>query len=236
MRTTNIAKQLKMNLAAAACCTVLAAVAPAPAVAIDLTVQGTIAPNACTPTFAAGATGGLISIPQINKHELKEDEPTQINSKTIEVNINCPTGSTQTALSFYDVSPNPLALDRFSIGLDDKNKQIGYIQLKTSSGGNAVSYIIDEETKVRTTGRIATAPKGTDGATEWTNIGGSAFTQDNLYAIGSDDTIGSTTVPKSTSDSRYRFDVVTSINAAQDLNLKDEVEFEGSIAINVEYI
>ena len=236
MRATNTAKQIKINLAAAACCTILA-LGAAPVAAVDLNISGLIKPGACTPTLGGAAASGEIVIPTVTASNLNQDKSTQIDSTDFNVTVDCPDGPMRTALRFKDTASEPLTANRFSIGLDAEGTQIGatYIQASHSST-NQISYVTNPAGS-RAWARMARASTGTPGSGIWLNQNAQIdVLQTNSYAIGSLGGVDAVVNPLSTTNARYDLRMRTFVNRADSLRLADDVAIEGSISIDVEYI
>jgi len=177
----------------------------------DLTVTGTITPAACTPTLSSNA----IDLGKISSKDLKQNNPTLIDQRTLTMSVNCDAPTTF-ALIGIDGRPNTTAFSfRYGLGLINTDQKLGGFVLYTR---NAVADGI----QVQTIGSY-------DGNT-WQHE--KAMEPGMFFAAAS---LADDSQPITVKDLTFDVQVDTHIARADALDLTNEVPIDGQVTIEVRY-
>ncbi|AWM90424.1 hypothetical protein DJ564_06115 [Pseudomonas sp. 31-12] len=182
----------------------------------DLTVTGTITPNACVPLLSEG---GNVHHGKISSKDLNQDKQTRLTDKTLQLTVNC-----DSAIAFR-LKPidNRDGSDAdggagFGLGLinGDVNQKIGYIDTRFVAplgDGTAVMPIFSN------------------------NNGGTwgAFPGLIPKAISAFATVGGPNTPIAIKDFQTGLQIRTYIARADSLDFSNEVAINGSVTLEVLY-
>lgn len=180
----------------------------------DLTVTGTITPNACMPSLSEG---GIIDHKKISSKDLNRDKNTLLPTKTLQLSVNC-----DSPIAFrLNPIDNRLGSsidsgDMWGLGKINGDQNLGGVELRMShsmADGVSVYPLISYD----------------DGST-WTR---SSFMQP--IAISSFGAVSGPATPVAIKDLITNLTVYTTIARADSLDLSNDVALDGSVTLEVMY-
>ncbi|HEF4757830.1 TPA: DUF1120 domain-containing protein [Pseudomonas putida] len=180
----------------------------------DLTVTGTITPNACTPTLSGN---GLVDYGKISAKDLNQDSSTPLEDRTVILSVNCD-AATRFALKGIDNR----------LGSSDLNSTFGLG--KVNGVQNLGRYLLTMASAVAD-GVDVLPIKSKDGETGWH---GHLFWMPGDFASVADRTDASQ--PINVQDLTMELLVDTSIVAANKLDLTSEITIDGSATFEMKYL
>lgn len=179
---------------------------------VDLTVTGTITPEACVPSFSQG---GVIDLGKLSAKELNPTSWTLITTP-MELTVACDAPVTF-ALKGIDNNPGTAADNRtFGLGLTPANEKIGAFSAKFIT--------------VEADGVAARAIESINNGTTWS---AAAYTYPNRLISTS--ATGSL-LPIPVQNLVMNIETNVWISAANNLTLTDEVTIDGSATFEVKYL
>jgi len=182
----------------------------------DLSVTGTITPNACTPTLSEG---GNVHHGKISSKDLNKDKGTRLASKTLQLTVNC-----DSAIAFrlkpIDNQGGSDSDKGFSFGLGlingDVNQKIGYFEARfVASLGDGVA--------------VRPLHSDNNGDT-WGSFPGLL-----PFAVSAFGSVGGPFTPIAIKDLVTDLSIRTNIARADSLDLTNDVAIDGSVTIEVLY-
>jgi Protein of unknown function (DUF1120) len=201
---------------AALSATALISVAPyaLAASSTDLTVTGTITPNACTPLLS---DGGKVEHGKISSKDLNQEKITRLTNKTLQLTVNC-----DSAIAFrlkpIDNRPGTDTDDglAFGLGFINGDQKLGFVEarlLRPLGDGVAVRHIFSN------------------------NNGGSWMSTNALYprTLSAFGASGGPNTPIAIKDLVTDFQVTTYIARADSLDLTNDVALDGSATLEIDY-
>ena len=189
----------------------LVSVAPyALASSTDLTVTGIITPSACTPDLSGG---GVIDIGKISAKSLNQTTPTLVGRHPMQLTVSCD-GPTKIALNPIDHNVGTANGDNwFGLGLTDNGEKLGVFR------PNIKSTMAD--------GEVVKAIHSPKHELSWMET--TAIDPTTILSAGNG-------LPMPLKDLTMELEVVTYIERADSLTLKDEVTIDGSATIEMMYL
>jgi hypothetical protein len=179
----------------------------------DLTVIGTITPNACTPTLSGG---GVVDHKTISSKDLNQDNVTNLPNKTLQLSVNC-----DSAIAFR-LKPidNRIGSDTgsniFGLGYINGNQKLGSVDVKIRSP--LADGVLVEPLYSR------------DNGDTWSKD--PYLVPNSLAAFAS---TGGPNTPIAIKDLVTDLQVATQIARADSLDLTNDVALDGSITLEVAY-
>ncbi|QJC81474.1 DUF1120 domain-containing protein [Pseudomonas umsongensis] len=179
----------------------------------DLTVIGTITPNACTPTLSGG---GVVDHKTISSNDLNQDKSTNLPDKTLQLSVSC--GS---AIAFR---LKPID-NRIGSGIGSNLFGLGYIN------GNQKLGSVDVQIRAPLADGVPVQPlQSNDDGNTWFQ---SAFLAPSTLAAFR--STGGPYTPIAIKELITDLRIYTQIARADSLDLTNDVALDGSITLEVEY-
>ncbi|HWT67595.1 MAG TPA: DUF1120 domain-containing protein [Pseudomonas sp.] len=182
----------------------------------DLTVTGTITPDACMPTLP---NGGVVDFGKIAARDLNLTSDTRLESKTLNLDVNCPA----TALLAVQLLDNrkgtasSIASWLFGLGLINGTQKLGYYSLVT--------------VRAEADGVPGQAIVSLDQGASWsTNI---ILRSDHYLAVAASDDWSK---PVAVQNMKIELSLNAAIARADSLDLSNEVSLDGSTTFEVKYL
>ncbi|QAY88164.1 DUF1120 domain-containing protein [Pseudomonas arsenicoxydans] len=201
---------------AALSATALISVAPyaLAASSTDLTVTGTITPNACVPLLSGR---GIVEHGKISSKDLNQEKNTRLPNKTLQLTVNC-----DSAIAFrlkpIDNRPGTDTDDgaAFGLGFINGDQKLGFVEarlLRPLGDGEAVRHMFSY-----------------NNGGSWGNT--NALIPGAISAFGA---VGGPNTPIAIKDLVTDFEVRTYIARADSLDLTNDVALDGSVTIDIDY-
>lgn len=193
--------------------------APAP-----LTVNGTITPVACTPTFS---NNGLVNYGKIFRQDLSIDKRTQLRDEFLDLNISC-TAPARFALIMRDNREGSAIVNSeiyYGLQFDRSGNRIGLYSLHF----DPASTVVDALPQVYRT-------DSTTGGRAWSSSRSSPIPIAAQSYLGFTDVAGSTAGPVAIQNLSSRVTLVTIIAPTSTLDLSDDATLDGSATLEVLYL
>ncbi|UII72538.1 DUF1120 domain-containing protein [Pseudomonas sp. HN11] len=187
---------------------------------VDLSVTGSITPSACTPSLSQG---GAVDYGKIAATDLNVDNPTELPTVTLQLNVNCD-APTLFALHTQDNrqgSSNYVHPRNYGLGLINGDQKLG-------------SYQIDVFNPVADT-TVSPLFSADKGATWISNPTGTYFEPGAWVAFG-DPSSGAPFMPKALLSVTADLPITASIAPTSGLTLIEEVPLDGSATLEVLYL
>ncbi|WP_342353302.1 DUF1120 domain-containing protein [Pseudomonas frederiksbergensis] len=179
----------------------------------DLTVTGTITPNACTPTLS---DGGVVDHKTISSKDLNQDKVTDLPDKTLQLLVNC-----ESAIAFR---LNPID-NRMGSGTGGNLFGLGFIN------GNQKLGSVDVRIMSPLADGVAVQPlESQNNGDTWYKS--SYLAPNALTAFAS---TGGPNTPIAIKDLVTDLRIYTQIARADSLDLSNDVALDGSITLEVLY-
>lgn len=179
----------------------------------DLTVIGTITPNACTPTLSGG---GVVDHKTISSKDLNQDKFTNLPQKTLQLSVNCDSAIAFRLKSIDNRIGSSTGGNYFGLGYINGNQRLGSVDVEINSP------LAD--------GVLVQALQSKDNGGTWSKY--RYLTPDSLAAFASS---GGPDTPIAIKDLVTNLYVGTQIARADSLDLTNDVALDGSITLEVEY-
>jgi hypothetical protein len=193
--------------------------APAP-----LTVNGTITPVACTPTFS---NNGLVDYGIISRQDLSIDKRTQLRDESLDLNISC-TAPARFALIMRDNREGSAIVNSeiyYGLQFDRSGNRIGLYSLHFDPANTVVDALHQVyRTDSTTNGRA------------WSSSRSSPIPIAAQSYLGFTDVAGSTAGPVAIQNLSSRVTIVTVIVPTSTLDLSDDATLDGSATLEVLYL
>jgi hypothetical protein len=193
--------------------------APAP-----LTVNGTITPVACTPTFS---NNGLVDYGIISRQDLSIDKRTQLRDESLDLNISC-TAPARFALIMRDNREGSAIINSeiyYGLKFDRSGNRIGLYSLHFDPARTVVDALAQVYRTDSTTGGRA-----------WSSSSSSPIPIGAKSYLGFTDVAGSTAGPVAIQNLSSRVTLVTVIAPTSTLDLTDDATLDGSATLEVIYL
>lgn len=179
----------------------------------DLTVIGTITPNACTPTLS---DGGVIDHKTISSKDLNQDKVTNLPDKTLRLSINCNSAIAFRLKPIDNRRGSGTGSNLFGLGYINGNQRLGSVDVRI------MSPLAD--------GVLVQPVQSQNNSDTWYKD--TYMAPDFLSAFAS---IGGPDTPIAIKDLVTDLDVYTQIARADSLDLTNDVALDGSITLEVVY-
>lgn len=180
----------------------------------DLTVTGTITPNACSPSLSGS---GNVDYGKISAKDLNPTTSTSLEPRTVNLSVNCD-AATRFALQGIDNRAGSSDLDTaFGLGKINDSQNIGRYLLGMSSA------VAD--------GLSVQAIKSEDGQTGWV---GHLFWTPGYYVSVADK--ADVSQPILVKDLDMELVIGASISPANNLDLSNEVSIDGAATLEMKYL
>lgn len=188
---------------------------------IELTVKGVITPSACTPTLSSN---GKVDHGKLSAKDLNPTAPTRLPSARLQLNVNCGAARTLFALRGIDnrlgSSMDGQGPGGYGLGLINNLQKIGIFWISLRNP------VADE---------VAVEPIESLDGVSWSAIDDVAWMSEKLAGFG-DGSTGQNRKPIPIQNVDTELWVDTVIAAADNLDLGNEVEIDGSATIEVKYL
>lgn len=183
----------------------------------DLTVTGIITPVACTPSLP---NGGVVDYGKISVRDLFPTGHTPLQNRTIQLTVNCD-ASAQFAIRTIDNRPDTSSYpNRFGLGLINGSQKLG-------------NYALGFQNPVADTAVNSLA--SSDNGQTWRQLTGISVAPPNDWVAFGDQAAGVWT-PGFLQNVTVDVALFTYINAANELDLTNEVSLDGSATLQIEYL
>lgn len=187
---------------------------------VDLTVQGSITPSACTPTLGAN---GAVDFGKISVGELSADRPTRLPTSLLKLRVDC-VAPALFALRGNDNRAGTAHLDDgygYGLGLTEKGEKIG-------------TYSLTLRAPVSDTAALTPLTSLDGGASWWSFPQGTWLVWHQLAAFGQVN--AGVAAPLELLNVTVDLHVDTSIAPANGLTLDQELPLDGSATVDVFYL
>lgn len=191
---------------------------------VDFAVTGLLTPSACTPTLSGA---GLIDYGKISQQDLNLERGTRLPVRYLTVTINCD-ASTRYALRMSDNRDGTANVNSeifYGLGLDPSGNKIGLFSLTFDPNQTVVDTLPQPYGTESTTAGVAWRAANSNPI----DIGSRSF-------LGFTDTAGSTSGPTAIKHLSSTVRIDTVIAAKQNLDLRGEVQIDGSGTLEVVYL
>ncbi|WP_084323719.1 DUF1120 domain-containing protein [Pseudomonas migulae] len=175
----------------------------------DLSVTGTITPNACTPTLS---DGGIVNIGKISAKDLDLTSNTLVNTQPMQLNVNCNAANMFALNAIDNKAATSLADNWFGLGETNALEKLGIFRAVIKSA------LADGET--------VQAIYSLDGGTRWERT--------NQIGPGELTSVG-VNRPLPVKDLTMELEIQTYIARADSLTLTDEITVDGSATFEMKY-
>ncbi len=179
----------------------------------DLTVTGTITPDACT---ASLANSGTIDFGKIQAKDLNTTGFTELGRPRIQLTVACD-GPTTFAIHAINNRPNAIDTPFFGLGLTSAGEKLGHF----------VPYLYD----IMADGQPAASIISVNGGDTW--VARQYVAGGQHFAAGSPDNPG---LPIAAKDLTMDLEIRTWIGRADRLTLTDETAIDGSATFELKYL
>ncbi len=179
----------------------------------DLTVIGTITPNACTPTLSGG---GVVDHKTISSKDLNQDKNTNLPDKTLQLSVSCGSAIAFRLKQIDNRIGSGTGSNMFGLGYINGNQKLGSVDVKVRSA------LAD--------GVLVQLLQSRDNGDTW--FKDSYLAPNDLGAFGS---IGGPNTPIAIKDLVTNLEIYTQIARADSLDLTSDVALDGSITLEVAY-
>lgn len=179
----------------------------------DLTVIGTITPNACTPTVS---NGGVVNHKTISSKDLNQDKNTNLPDKTLQLSVSCGSAIAFRLKPIDNRIGSGTGSSFFGLGYINGNQKLGSVDVKISSplaDGVLVQPLFSR-----------------DNGDTWSKD--PYLAPNSLAAFAS---TGGPDTPIAIKDLVTDLQILTQITRADSLDLTHDVDLDGSITLEVEY-
>jgi hypothetical protein len=190
----------------------------------NLTLNGTITPAACTPTFSSN---GLVDYGKISRQDLSIDNRTRLRNESLDLNINCNMPA-RFALIMRDNRDGSAIVNSeiyYGLELDRSGNRIGMYSLQF----DPASTVVDAWPQVYRT-------DSTTGGRAWSTSRSSAIPVGAQSYLGFTNVAGSTAGPAAIQSLSSRVTLVTYIAPTSTLDLTDDATLDGSATLEVVYL
>lgn len=207
----------------------LATSGAAQAQTVDVSVIGTIIPEACTPTVSGG---GVIDYGKISASTINQTDYTALPVKQESFSIQC-TAPVKAAVTAVDNRASTMVPNILSIlgggFTDDHNFGLGSV-----SGANIGGYVMRVPyTSVQLDGVAGRTLASVDGGQTWATSGGAIRHAAGTLSAWDD---GSSLTPIAFTNMTGDFTIQAVINKGEDLPLTNDIPFDGNATIEVKYL
>lgn len=214
------------NYFAALATTFLIGIAPHAfaASAVDLTVAGTLTPNACTPSLS---NNGQVDYGKISRQDLSADKRTQLRDRTLDFSLQCDAPA-RFALVMQDNRDGSAIVNSeiyYDLNHDNSGNRIGLYSLNF----DPASTVVDDWSQVYRT-------DSTTGGVAWSSSKSTSIPIGARSYLGFTDVAGSTAGPIGISRLTSRVTVETVIAPTSELDLSVDVQLDGSATLDVVYL
>jgi len=191
---------------------------------VELTVNGTLTPVACTPSFS---NNGLVDFGKISRQDLNVDKRTQLRDETLDFGIHCNLPARFALIMRDNREGSAITNSEIYYGLkfDRSGNKIGLYSLHFDPASTVVDalpqvYRTDSTTQGRawSTSRSSPIP-----------IGAKSY-------LGFTDVAGSTAGPVAIQNLSSRVTLVTVIAPTSTLDLSDDATLDGSATLEIVYL
>lgn len=182
---------------------------------VDLSVKGTITPNACSPALS---NGGVVDFGKLSAKDLRPEQHTYLPFQTLQMSMTCD-AATLFAIAVKDNregTESSADYYNFGLGLNNGSEKIGYLTMMLSGP-------MADDVYVRGIG-------SRDGGTSWEAE--SSFMDDGLTSVAQSGTV----VPIPVQRLATGLQVQAVIAPSQGLTLTNEVPLDGSVTVTVNYL
>lgn len=189
-----------------------------------LSVNGTITPVACTPTFS---NNGLVDYGKISRQDLNVDKRTQLRDESLDLNISC-TAPARFALIMRDNREGSAIINSeiyYGLKFDRSGNRIGLYSLHFDPARTVVDALAQVYRTDSTTGGRA-----------WSSSSSSPIPIGAKSYLGFTDVAGSTAGPVAIQNLSSRVTLVTVIAPTSTLDLTDDATLDGSATLEVIYL
>lgn len=204
------------KLLAALCAITLISIAPytVAASSTELTVKGTLLPNACTPSLSGN---GRVDYGKISARDLNQETATPLEDRTLTLSVKCDAGARFALLGIDNRVGSSTLSSMFGLGKINGTQNIGkYLLVMTSAIADGVPV---------------QPVKSKDGDTGWH---GHLFWMPGDFASVA--APADLSVPISVQDLAMELALNTSIERADRLDLTNEVKIDGSATLELKYL
>ncbi|MDF9774965.1 DUF1120 domain-containing protein [Pseudomonas baetica] len=189
-----------------------------------LSVNGTITPVACSPTFS---NNGLVDYGKISRQELNVDKRTQLRDESLDLNISC-TAPARFALIMRDNREGSAIVNSeiyYGLKFDRSGNRIGLYSLHFDPARTVVDALAQVYRTDSTTGGRA-----------WSSSSSSPIPIGAKSYLGFTDVAASTAGPVAIQNLSSRVTLVTVIAPTSTLDLTDDATLDGSATLEVVYL
>jgi type 1 fimbria pilin len=179
----------------------------------DLTVIGTITPNACTPTVS---NGGVVDHKTISSEDLNQDKSTNLPDKTLQLSVSCGSAIAFRLKPIDNRIGSDIGTYYFGLGYINGNQKLGSVEVQIRSplaDGVPVQPL-----------------QSNDDGNTWYQT--SFLAPNTLAAFRS---TGGPYTPIAIKELITDLRIYTQIARADSLDLTNDVALDGSITLEVEY-
>lgn len=191
---------------------------------VELTVNGTLTPVACTPSFS---NNGLVDFGKISRQELNVDKRTQLRDETLDFGIHCNLPARFALIMRDNREGSAIANSEIYYGLkfDRSGNKIGLYSLHF----DPASTVVDALPQVFRTDSTTQGRAWSTSRSSPIPIGAKSY-------LGFTDVAGSTAGPVAIQNLSSRVTLVTVIAPTSTLDLSDDATLDGSATLEVVYL
>jgi type 1 fimbria pilin len=189
----------------------------------DLTINGSIIPAACTPTFSRN---GLIDYGKISRQDLNIDKRTQLRDESLDLNINCNMPA-RFALIMRDNRDGSAIVNSeiyYGLNRDGSGNNIGLYSLNFDPTQTVVDHLSQVYRTDSTTGGVA-----------WSSSSSRPIPIGARSYLGFTDVAGSNAGPIFIQNLSSRLTIKTVIAPISELDLSADVQLDGSATLDMVY-
>jgi len=185
---------------------------------VELTVKGLITPTACTPSLSGG---GVVDHGKISAKDLNVDKTTQLPNQTLLLSVDCEAKTLFAIKGADNRAGSSLYSHGYGLGLINNTQKIG-------------SYSLEYKSPIADQLPTRVLHSMDDGLT-WMDGEDAAIPAQELAGFG-DTSGGNARAPIPIQELRTDVIVWTTIAAAKDMDLSNEVNMDGSATLEVKYL
>lgn len=191
---------------------------------VELTVNGTLTPVACTPSFS---NNGLVDFGKISRQDLNVDKRTQLRDKTLDFGIHCNLPARFALIMRDNREGSAITNSEIYYGLkfDRSGNKIGLYSLHF----DPASTVVDALPQVFRTDSTTQGRAWSTSRSSPIPIGAKSY-------LGFTDVAGSTAGPVAIQNLSSRVTLVTVIAPTSTLDLSDDATLDGSATLEVVYL
>lgn len=191
---------------------------------VELTVNGTLTPVACTPSFS---NNGLVDFGKISRQDLNVDKRTQLRDETLDFGIHCNLPARFALIMRDNREGSAITNSEIYYGLkfDRSGNKIGLYSLHF----DPASTVVDALPQVFRTDSTTQGRAWSTSRSSPIPIGAKSY-------LGFTDVAGSTAGPVAIQNLSSRVTLVTVIAPTSTLDLSDDATLDGSATLEVVYL